>query len=110
MVTVPLSYITELCYHSYIKAASVVQICVRKARQARVAPSLVCTSVEVVRVFRSVCCQGGTVLWTVGLKEDVKDSIWKDSLVIIQVVAGYRFCVDMESLSSVKVGSFFVAV
>jgi len=75
-----------------------------------VAPSLVCTNVEVVIVFRSVCCQGGLVLWTVGLKEDVKDSIWKDSLVIIQVVVGYGFCVDVESLSSVKVGSFFVAV
>jgi len=26
-------------------------------------------------VFRSKCCKGGTVLWTVGLEEDVKDSI-----------------------------------
>jgi len=89
MVTVPLSYITEsLCYHSCV-VASVVQICVRKARQACVATSLVCTNVEVVGVFRFVCCQGGTVLWTVGLMEDVKNSIRKDSLIIIQVVVGY---------------------
>ena len=93
-----------------MKVASVVQICMRKARQACVAPNLVCSNVEVVRVFRSVCCQGWTVLWMVDLKEDVKDSIWKDSLVIIQVVVSYGFCMDMESLSSVKVGSFFVVV
>jgi len=36
------------------------------------------------------------VLWRVGLKEDVKDSIWKDSAVIIQMVVGYGFCVDEE--------------
>jgi len=106
MVTVPVTYITELCYHYCVTVASVVQICVRKARQACVAPSLICTDVEMVRVFRFVCCQGGTVLWTVGLKVDVKESIRKDSLVIIQVVVGYGFCVDVESLNSVKVGSF----
>ena len=111
MVTVPLSHITELlCYHSCVKVASVVQICVRKARQECVAPSLVCTNVEVVVVFRSVCCQGGTVVWMMGLKEDVKDSIQKDSLVIIQVAVGYGFCVDVESINSVKVGSVFVVV
>ena len=111
MVTVPLSYITELLYYHFcVKVASVLRICVRKARQACVAPSLVCTNVEVVRVFRSKCCKGGTVLWMVGLQEDVKDRIRKDSLVIIQVVVGYGFCVDVESLNSVKVGFFFVAV
>ena len=82
----------------------------RKARQVCVAPSFICSNVEVVGVFRSICCQGGTVLWTVGLKEDVKYSIWKDNLVIIQVVVGYGFCVDVESFNSVKVGSFFVVV
>jgi len=56
-----------------VKVAPVVQICMRKARQACVAPSLVCSNVEVVGVFRSICCQGGTVLWTVGFKEVVKD-------------------------------------
>jgi hypothetical protein len=45
-----------------------------------------------------------------GLKGDVKDSIQKDSLVIIQVAVGYGFCVDVESINSVKVGSFFVVV
>jgi len=45
-----------------------------------------------------------------GLKEDVTDSIRKDSVVIIQVVVGYGFCVDVESLNSVNVGSFFAAV
>ena len=111
MVTVPLSYITELLYYHFcVKVASVLRICVRKARQACVAPSLVSSNVQVVRVFRSKCCKGGTVLWTVGLEEDVKDSIWKDSLVIIQVVVGYGFNVDVESLNSFKVGSFFVVV
>jgi len=85
-----------------VKVASVVQNCVRKARQACVAPNLICTNVEVVGVFRCVCCQGGTVLWTVGLKEDVKDSIRKDGLAIIQVVVGYGFSVHVESLNSVK--------
>ena len=61
-------------------------------------------------VFRSKCCKGGTVLRMVGLEEDVKDSIRGDGLVIIQVVVGYGFCVDVESLNSVKVGLFFVAV
>jgi len=103
-----LSYVAELlCYHSRAKVASVVQICVRKSRLARVSPSLVCTNVEGVGVFRSVYCQDGTVLWKVGLTEDVKDSIRKDSLVIIQVGDGYRFFVDVEYLNSVKVGSFF---
>ena len=46
------------------------------------------------------------VLWTVGLKEDVQDSIKKDSLVIIQVVVGYGFCMDVVSINSVKVGYF----
>jgi hypothetical protein len=46
----------------------------------------------------------------VGLKEDVKDSIRNDSVVIIQVVFGYGFCVDVESLNCVKVESFFAAV
>jgi len=50
------------------------------------------------------------VLWTVGLKKDVKDSIRKDSLVIIQVVVGYGFCMDVESINSVKMWSFFVVV
>jgi len=50
----------------------------------------------------SVCCQGGTVLWLVGLNEDVRDSIRKDSLVIIQVVVGYGFCMDVESFNSVN--------
>jgi len=61
-------------------------------------------------VFRSICCHGGTVLCTVGLKEDVKDSIRKDSVIIIQMVIGYGFCADVESFNSVKVGSSFVAV
>ena len=61
-------------------------------------------------VFRSNCCKGGTGLWTAGLEEDVKDSIRKDGLFVIQVVVGYGFCVDVESFSSVKVGAFFVAV
>ena len=39
-------------------------------------------------VFRSNCCKGGTGLWTVGLEEDVKDSIRKDGLFVIQVVVG----------------------
>ena len=93
-----------------MKVASVVQICVRKARQVCAASSLVCSNVEVVGVFRSICCQGGTVLWKVGLTENVKDSIQKDSVVIIQVVVGYGFCMDVESFNSVKVGSFCVAV
>jgi hypothetical protein len=38
----------------------------------------------------------------VGLKEDIKDSIRKDSLVIIQVVFGYGLCMDVESLNSVN--------
>ena len=75
--------------------ASVVQICVKEARLL----ILVCTNVEVVGMFRSV-------YWMVGLKEDVKDNIRKNSLVIIQVVACYGFCVDVESLISVKVGPF----
>ena len=37
MVTVPLSYITELYYHFCVEVASVVRICVRKDRQACVA-------------------------------------------------------------------------
>ena len=111
MVTVPLSYTTELLYYHFcVKVASVVQICMRKAWQVCVAPSLVCSNVEVVGVFRSICCQGGTVLWMVGLKEDVKDCNRKDSVVIIQVVVSYGFCVDVESFNSVMVGSFFVAV
>ena len=57
-------------------------------------------------MFRPVYCQGGTV----GLKEDVKDSIRKDSLVIIQEVIGYGFCVGVKSFNSVKVGPLFVAV
>jgi len=74
MVTVPLSYTTELLYYHFcVKVVPVVQICVRKARQVCVAPSLICSNVEVVRVFKSICCHGGTV----GLKEDVKDSIRK---------------------------------
>ena len=56
-------------------------------------------------VSRSNCCKGGA-----GLEEDVKDSIRKDGLFVIQVVVGYGFCVDVESFSSVKVGAFFVAV
>jgi len=91
-----------------VKVASVVQNCVRTARQTCVATSLVYGNVELVGVFRSVCCQGGTVLWTMSLKEDVKDSIRKDSLAIIQIVVGYGICVHMESLNSVKVGSFFL--
>ena len=43
----------------------------------------------------------------VGLEEDVKDSIRKDGLFVIQVVVGYGFCVDVESFNSVKVGAFF---
>ena len=82
----------------------------REEGQAYVAPSLTCTNLEVVGVCMCVCCQGRTVLWTVGLKEDVKDNIQKDGLVIIQVFVGYGFCVDVESLNSIKVGSFFVAV
>jgi len=110
MVALPL-YTTELFYYHFcVKVASVVQICVRKARQACVASSLVCSNVEVVGVFRSICCQGGTVLWMVGLKGDVKDCIWKDSVFIIQVVVSYGFCMDVETFNSVKVGSFFVAV
>jgi len=42
-----------------------------------------------------------------GSKEDVKDSIRKVSLAIIQVVVGYGFCVEVESLNCVKIGSFF---
>jgi phosphosulfolactate phosphohydrolase-like enzyme len=111
MVIVPLSFTTELLYyHFHVKIASVVQICMRKAQQACVAPNLVCSNVEVVGVFRSICCQGGAVLWTVGLKEDIKYCIQKDSVVIIQVVVGYGFCMDVESVSSVKVGSFTVVL
>ena len=89
MVTVPLSYTTELLYYHFcVKVASVVQICMRKAQQACVAPSLVCSNVEMVGVFRSICLQGGMVLWMVGLKEDIKDCIRKDSVVINQVVVG----------------------
>ena len=111
MATVPLSYTNELLYYHFcVKAASVIQICVRKARLACVAPSLVCSNVEVDGVLRFICCHGGTVLWMVGRKEGIKVSIWKDSVVIIQMVVGYGFCVDVESFNSVKVGSFFVAV
>jgi len=67
LVTVPLSYNSELYYHLRVEFASVVQICVRKSRQACAATSLVCSIVEVVGVFRSTSCQGGTVLWTVRL-------------------------------------------
>jgi hypothetical protein len=42
-----------------------------------------------------------------GSKEDVKDSIRKDSLSIIQVAVVYGFCADVETLISVKVGSLF---
>jgi len=56
-------------------------------------------------VFRSSCCKGGTGLWTAGLEEDVKDSIQKDGLFVIEVVVGYGFCVDVESFNSVKVGA-----
>ena len=42
-------------------------------------------------VFRSNCCKGGTGLWTLGLEEDVKDSIRKDGLFVIQVVVGYGY-------------------
>ena len=46
-----LSYTNELLYYHFcVKAASVVQICVRKARQSCVAPSLVCSNVEAVSV------------------------------------------------------------
>jgi len=31
-------------------------------------------------------------------------------VVIIQVVIGYGFCVNVESFNSVKVGSFFVVI
>ena len=86
--------------------ASVVRICARKARQACVAPSLVWSNVRVVGVFRSICCHDGTVLWTVGFK-DIKDGIRKDSVVIIQVVICYGFCVDVENFNCVKVGSIF---
>ena len=37
-----------------------------------------------------------------GLKEDVKDSIQEDSVVIIQVVVVYGFSVDVESLNCVN--------
>ena len=67
LVTVSLSYKSELYYHLCVEVASVVQIWVGKARQACAATSLVCSSVEMVEVFRSTCCQAGTVLWTVGL-------------------------------------------
>ena len=52
-------------------------------------------------VFRSNCCKGGTGLWTAGLEEDVKDSFRKDGLFVIEVVAGYGFCMDVESFNSV---------
>ena len=111
MATVPLSYTTELLYYHFcVKVAFVVQMCMRKVRQVCVAPSLVSYNVEVVGVFRSIYCQGWTVLWTVVLKEDIKDSIRKESVAIIQVVVGYGFCSDVESLNSVKVGPFFVSV
>ena len=58
----------------------------------------------------SFCCRGGKVLWAVGSCKDVKDSAWKDGVVIINLVVGYCFCMNVESLYRVQVRSFFVAM
>jgi hypothetical protein len=41
-------------------------------------------------------------------QKDVKDHIWKYSLVVIYVVVGDIFCLYVESFKRVKVWPFFV--
>ena len=45
----------------------------------------------------SDCCRDGKVLWAVGFCKDVKDSVWKDGVVVINLVVGCCFCVNVES-------------
>ena len=58
----------------------------------------------------SDCCRDGKVLWAVGFCKDVRDSAWKDGVVVINLVVGYCFCVNVESFYCVQVRSFLVAM